>query len=70
MERQGIITMKGNPLTLAGPELRPGDRAPDFSVLDQSLKPVSLAHFAGKIKVISTTPLPGYTGLRSSGPSF
>lgn len=56
MERQGIITMKGNPLTLMGPELRPGDRAPDFSVVDQNLKPVSLAHFAGKIKVISTTP--------------
>jgi thiol peroxidase len=56
MERQGIITMKGNPLTLVGPELRPGDRAPDFSVLDRALKPVSLANFAGKIKVISTTP--------------
>ncbi|HOO63723.1 MAG TPA: thiol peroxidase [Synergistaceae bacterium] len=56
MEREGIITMKGNPLTLVGPELRPGDRAPDFSVLDQSLQPVSLANFSGKIKVISTTP--------------
>ena len=56
MERQGIITMKGNPLTLVGPELRPGDRAPNFSVLDQFLKPVSLENFSGKIKVISTTP--------------
>jgi len=56
MERTGIITMKGNPLTLVGPQLKPGDKAPDFSVLDQGLAPKSLSDFEGKFKVISVTP--------------
>ncbi len=38
MERTGIVTMKGNPLTLIGPALSLGDAAPDFTVFDQDLK--------------------------------
>jgi thioredoxin-dependent peroxiredoxin len=56
MERKGIVTIHGNPLTLIGPELKVGDKAPDFTVLDNDLKEVSLKDFAGKIKVISVTP--------------
>lgn len=56
MERKGVVTIFGNPLTLAGPELAPGAKAPDFSVLDAELKEVKLADFAGKVKVISVTP--------------
>ena len=56
MERTGIITMKGNPLTLVGPELKAGDKAPDFTVVNQDLKPVTLKDFDGKFKVISVTP--------------
>ncbi len=56
MERPGAVTSKGRGLTLVGPEIRTGDRAPDFTVLDQTLSPVSLADFAGKIKVMSVTP--------------
>jgi thiol peroxidase len=55
-ERHGIITFKGNPMTLLGPELKVGDRAPDFTVVDNSLTPVTLASYAGKIKVISAVP--------------
>ncbi len=55
-ERTGVITMKGNPLTLIGPDLKPGEKAPQFSVLDADLKQVSLSDFAGKVKVISITP--------------
>lgn len=51
MERKGIITMKGNPLTLLGPHLEAGDKAPDFTVLDNKLNGVGLKDFAGKIKV-------------------
>ena len=29
-ERAGIVTMKGNPLTLVGNEVHIGDQAPDF----------------------------------------
>ena len=56
MERADAVTMKGKGLTLEGPELKPGDKAPEFSVLDQGLAPVILGDFAGKIKVISVTP--------------
>jgi thiol peroxidase len=50
------ITFKGNPMTLVGPELKVGDAAPDFSVVDNSLAPVSLATYAGKVKIISAVP--------------
>jgi thiol peroxidase len=55
-ERNGIITFKGNPFTLLGPELKAGDKAPDFAVVDNGLAPVSLANSAGKIRIISSVP--------------
>jgi thioredoxin-dependent peroxiredoxin len=56
MERKGIVTMKGKPLTLIGPDIKPGDKAPDFSVLDGAQGEVRLGDFAGKTKIISVTP--------------
>jgi thiol peroxidase len=55
-ERSGIITFKGNPFTLLGPSLKVGDKAPDFSAVDNGLVPVSLASSAGKIRIISAVP--------------
>lgn len=55
-ERKGIITFKGNPMTLLGPELKAGDRAPAFTVVDNGLAPVTLASYAGKIRIISAVP--------------
>ncbi len=55
-ERKGIITMKGKPLTLIGPDLALGSNAPDFKVLDGDLKEVTLKNFTEKFKVISVTP--------------
>lgn len=55
-ERKGIITFKGNPVTLLGPEVREGEKAPDFHVVDTSLTPVTLADFRGKVKVLSAVP--------------
>ncbi len=55
-ERRGIVTMHGKPLTLLGPELRVGDKAPGFTVLNGELNEVGLGDFKGKIKVISVTP--------------
>src|SRR5512140_127044 len=55
-ERSGIITFKGNPFTLLGPELKTGNKAPDFTVVDNGLAPVSLASYYGKIKIISAVP--------------
>ena len=56
MERPNAVTSRGKGLTLLGPEIKVGDKAPDFTVLDQTLAPVSLGDFAGKVKVISVTP--------------
>lgn len=54
-ERINAITFAGKPATLYGPELKVGDSAPDFIVVDNQLKPVSLADFPG-IKLISVVP--------------
>ena len=55
-ERTGIITMKGNPLTLLGNEVNLGERAPDFIALDPNLTPIKLLSYRGKICVISSVP--------------
>ncbi|MCX6593063.1 MAG: thiol peroxidase [Acidobacteria bacterium] len=55
MERPGATTINGNPLTLVGPELKPGDKAPDFEVVDKTLSPASLGD-SGKVKIISVVP--------------
>ena len=55
-EKTGIITFKGNPMTLMGAELKVGEAAPDFAVVDNGLAATSLASFAGKIKIISAVP--------------
>src|SRR5271165_5250984 len=56
MERAGGTTMRGNPLTLVGPELKAGEAAPDFSVVDSSLKPVHLADTGHKTRIFSVVP--------------
>jgi thioredoxin-dependent peroxiredoxin len=56
MERKGMVTFAGNPLTLVGNEVKVGDKAPDFTVLDKDLKEVKLSDFAGKVKILSVTP--------------
>jgi len=55
-ERAGIITMKGNSLTLIGKQPEVGEPAPDFEVLDNDLSPVSLSSFQGKVCVILSVP--------------
>ena len=55
-ERPGAVTMKGNPLTLVGNEVRVGEKAPDFTAIDTGLAPVSLSSLGGKIVVIASVP--------------
>ena len=55
-ERAGIVTFKGNPLTLFGDEVRVGEKARPFTVLANDLTEVTLASFAGKKKLISVVP--------------
>ncbi|UCH00588.1 MAG: thiol peroxidase [Deltaproteobacteria bacterium] len=55
-ERTGMITMKGDPLTLIGDELKLGDPAPDVEMLDNDLSSVKLSSFRDKVCVISSVP--------------
>jgi thiol peroxidase len=55
-ERTGTATFKNNPITLVGPELKVGDKAPDFQVNKDLLTQVSLSDYAGKVKLISVVP--------------
>jgi thiol peroxidase len=56
MERVGATTLKGNPFTLIGPELKAGDAAPDFSAVDKTLKPVTLKDTGGAVRIFSVVP--------------
>src|SRR6266852_7260440 len=55
-ERKGAVTLRGNPITLGGPELKPGQSAPDFTALDNGLKPVKLSEATGKVIILSSVP--------------
>jgi thiol peroxidase len=56
IERPGAATLNGNPLTLVGPELRPGDPAPDFETYDTKLQAVRLADTGAKVRIFSVLP--------------
>lgn len=55
-ERTGIVTMKGNPVTLLGKEIQVGDTAPDVELTATNLSPVRLSAYRGKVCVISSVP--------------
>ena len=40
-ERKGAVTMGGNPVTLVGPEIKPGQKAPEFKAVGKGLAPVT-----------------------------
>lgn len=50
------VTFHQSPVTLLGTEVKVGDQAPDFTVLSNDLKEVSLQDYKGKVKLIATVP--------------
>jgi thiol peroxidase len=56
LQRKGIVTIHGQPLTLLGPELKVGDKAPAARLADAEFKEVKLAEFRGKTVLISAVP--------------
>jgi len=54
--RAGAVTLKGGPVDLAGPELKVGEAAPEFTLQDTGLGDVTLAEGAGKTRIIATIP--------------
>ena len=55
-ERPGAVTMKGNPLTLTGHEIKAGDQAPDATLVANDLSEVKLSSFKGKKIILSVGP--------------
>src|SRR5579884_3076223 len=55
-ERPGATTLKGNPMTLVVPELKTGDKAPDFDVVNDSLQPVNLEKTGHGVRIFSVVP--------------
>lgn len=47
------VTFKGQPYTVVGPLLKPGDKAPNFRLLDQDLQERTLKDYAGKTLLLS-----------------
>jgi len=56
IERPGATILRGNPMTLIGPELKPGDAAPDFDVIDDSLQQMNLQKTGRKVRIFSVVP--------------
>jgi thiol peroxidase len=59
MSRSGVITFKGNPLTLVGDEVQVGAAAPDFTIHnfgEAGMGTITPADLAGKPTIISVVP--------------
>jgi thiol peroxidase len=62
VERKGAITLEGRPLTLVGPELKVGQKAPDFRLIapHKLLSPAppeaTQAEGSGKVRLLSVVP--------------
>ncbi|XAM00755.1 thiol peroxidase [Phycisphaeraceae bacterium D3-23] len=54
--RTDTVTLKGNPVKLAGEAVGVGDAAPGFTGTGLDLADVSLADYAGKTVILSTVP--------------
>jgi thiol peroxidase len=54
-ERTGAVTMRGNPITLVGPELRPGDTAPQVKLLDPRMQEVAIGP-SDRVRIVSVVP--------------
>ncbi len=55
-ERTGMVTLKGNPLTLVGNEVKVGQKAPDAELVTNDLSTVKLSSFDGKVRIITSVP--------------
>jgi thiol peroxidase len=51
-----IVTLKGNPVDVAGNMPKVGSTAPNFTLVDKALADATLDNFAGKRKVLNIFP--------------
>jgi thiol peroxidase len=50
------VTLRGNPITLGGAEVKPGQVAPDFTAVDNALQAVRLGDAKGKVLILTSVP--------------
>ena len=55
-ERTGIVTAGGKPVTLVGNVVKVGEKAPNFTVIDNDMQPTTLDAYKGKTIVILALP--------------
>jgi len=56
-ERTGLVTLKGNPVTLVGNEVKVGQKAPDAELVANDLSTVRLSALGrGKVCIITSVP--------------
>jgi thiol peroxidase len=48
-----VVTLKGKPLTIVGPELKAGQKAPDFKLLAIDSSEIQLSQRKGKVRLLS-----------------
>jgi thioredoxin-dependent peroxiredoxin len=56
LERTGVTTRAGAPLTLLGSDLKVGSTVPAAELFDGDMKPVRLEDFRGKVILLSVVP--------------
>lgn len=56
MERTGVTTFGGRPVTLQGTEVRVGGAAPEFTLVANDFSPVTLATSQGTVRILSVVP--------------
>lgn len=56
MERAEATTLMGKPMTLVGPELKAGDKAPNFQCVDVGMQAVDLAATGTNVRIFSVVP--------------
>jgi len=55
-KRANATTFKGKPLTLVGPQLKPGDKAPDFACVSAGLELINLSQTPARARLLSAVP--------------
>lgn len=50
------VTLKGSPISVSGPQLKVGDKAPSFTLSKNLKENLELADLAGKVVILSVLP--------------
>ena len=56
MERSAAATMRGKALTLVGPELKTGEKAPDFEAVTDGMQTINLEQTGHGVRIFSVIP--------------